>query len=135
MRDKQGSHARFVHPNAYPVAGNARLRHFEKCAPDAIAIANANFVIRKTVDGEVLAELPEGEVISPELLFPVTIRIHLVHEDCAVLSAVTGQIPLAVAVNVKPAYHAAALDRTFPDRRVYGLSLPSDVARETYVNR
>ncbi len=135
MRHKQGRHARFLHPNANPVAGNAGLRHFEQRAPNAIAIANANFVIGEAIYGEVLPELTKGEIISPELLFPVTIRIHLVHEDCAVLSAVTGQIPLAVTVNVKPAYHAAALDRTFPYRRVYGLSLPSDVARETHVNR
>ena len=135
MRHKQSRHARFIHPNANPVASNARLRHFEQCTPNAIAIANANLVIGKAVDGEVLAELPKDEVISPQLLFPITIRVHLVHEDSAVLSAVTSQVTLAVAINVKSAYHAPALDRTFPDRRVYGFSLPSDVAREAHVNR
>jgi hypothetical protein len=134
VRYEQSGHARFVHPNANPVAGNARLRHLEERAPDPIPIANANFIVRKAFDSEVLAELPIDEVVSPELLFPVTIGVKLIYENGAVFTPMTAQVALAIAVNVKPSYHATALDGTFPHGCMYGLSLPRDVTRETHVN-
>ena len=134
MRYQQGGHARFIHPNTNPVTGNAWLRHLEECPPDLIPVANTNFVIRKAIDRKVLAELPPCEIVSPEMPFPVAIGIRLIHEDSAVLAPMTGQIALAIAVNVKPSHHATARDRTFPHSRVYGPSLPGNVAREAHIN-
>jgi hypothetical protein len=65
--NQQRRHPRLVHPNADdPVTGDTRLGHFEQTGPDPVAIANAHLVVGEAPDGEVFAELPKGEVASPE---------------------------------------------------------------------
>jgi len=56
-----------------PAAGDTRLGHFEQTGPDPVAIANAHRVVGEALDGEVLAELPKGEVATPELILPIAI--------------------------------------------------------------
>jgi hypothetical protein len=48
-----------------------------------------------------IAELSADEVVSPELTFPVAIRVDLVDEYGALLAAVPGEAALAVAVDVE----------------------------------
>jgi hypothetical protein len=100
MRDQQRRHAGFVHPQTDTVAGDARLRHLKECAANAVPVANANLAIGKSFDGEVFAELAEGEIIAAKELLPVAIRIHLIEEDSAVFSTVAGQIALSIAIDV-----------------------------------
>jgi len=134
VRYQQGRHARLIHANADAVAGDAGLRHLEKRAADAITVANADFIVGQAVNGEILAELAKGEVASSELFFPVVVGVYLINENGALLPAMTGEIALAVTVNVQPPDRAPALDRALPHRRVYGFSFPGDVARETNVD-
>src|SRR5262245_58561388 len=111
MLHQQGGHARLVHSDSNPVARHARLRHFEQRAADTITVANADLIVRQPLHREVLAELSKHEVVSPELPFPIAIGIDLIDEDGPMLTTVTLQISLAVAVDVQPPDFAAAADR------------------------
>ena len=100
VRDEQRRHLRFIHSDADPVAGDARLRHFEHGAPDPVSIANAHLAIGEAVDGEVLAELPMREVVSTEPVLPIMIRVDLIDENRPMLTAVPRQVALAIAVDI-----------------------------------
>ena len=54
----------------------------------AVAIANAHLLVGQAVDGEVLSELPVGEIVSTELPLPIVIGVRLIDEDRPVLAAV-----------------------------------------------
>jgi hypothetical protein len=77
-RERPAPTSRLVHRNADPVAGDTRLGHFEQTGPDPVAIANAHLVVGEALDGEVLAELPKGEVASPEPILPIAIGGNLI---------------------------------------------------------
>jgi hypothetical protein len=134
MRHKERRHSRFIHANTDAVAGNAGLAHFAKSTANPVSIADTNLIIRKAIDCEIFAELSEDEIASPELLFPVTIGIRLIHEDRALLASVTGQVALAVAVNVKPPNQTPAPNRTLPDRGADHFPFPIDIARKANVD-
>src|SRR5208283_1003899 len=115
MRHEQGCHPRFIHPNAYAVARHPRLGYFKFSAPDAVSIADAHFVIRKSLDGEIFSELAEGKIVAAQKAPPVIVRIHLVDEYGAVLPAVTGEIGLRIALNIECERHAPSINWRFPD--------------------
>jgi hypothetical protein len=71
-----------------PAAGDTRLGHFEQTGPDPVAIANARLVVGEALDNEVLAELPKGEVATPELILPMAIGGNLIE--------VPSQIPFTI---------------------------------------
>jgi hypothetical protein len=73
MRHEQCRHLRFVHADADPIAGDARLRHFKDGTPDAIPIPDAHLAIGQPVDREILPELPIAEVASAELGLPICV--------------------------------------------------------------
>ena len=73
LRHEQGWHPRFIHANADAVARYARLRHFKYRVTNAVAIANADLVVRKSLNREVFSELAEDEVFTSEKAFPVVI--------------------------------------------------------------
>ena len=75
MLDDERRHLRLVHPDAEPVAGDARLRHFEQRASNPVMVANAHLRIGQAVDGEILAELPVNEVSSAKLSLPIAVGI------------------------------------------------------------
>jgi hypothetical protein len=54
-----------VHAEAEAIAGDARLADFEE-RRRSVAIADADVVVGESFDGEVLTELPLGEVVSSE---------------------------------------------------------------------
>jgi hypothetical protein len=122
-------------PDADPIAGDARLRHFEQGIADPVMIANAHFGIRQSLDCEILSELAMGKVVSTELVLPITIRFDLVDKDCPVLAAMPSQISLAVTLNVEPPSHSPALNRCPPDGGVDGSPLPLDVAWPAHIYR
>jgi hypothetical protein len=64
------------------------------------AIAKAHFLVRQAVDGEILTELPIGEVVSTELAPPITIGVHLIDEDGPVFAAMPGQVALPVTIDI-----------------------------------
>jgi len=135
MRDQQGGHLRLVHADADPVAGDARLRHFEDGLPDPIPVTDAHFVVGEAVDGKVLPELPVSEVASPEATLPIAIGVNLINKDRAMFAAMPDQITLTVAIDVEPPHHPPALNGRLPDGGVNSLSLPRDVARQTHIDR
>jgi len=134
MRDEQGGHARLIHAYADAVAGDARLRHFEDCVADAISIADADFVIHESFDCEVFSELAEIKISATEELLPVAVGVHLIDKDGAMLSAVTGEISLAISVNVEFADHPAAIDWRFPNGGADGRASPLHIARKPDVH-
>src|ERR1700679_2347152 len=85
MRDQERSHLRVVHPYTDAIAGDARLRHFKQSAADPVAISDANLVIGKAFDRQVLAELTVLEVVTLEVHLPVAIRVELIDHHSAVL--------------------------------------------------
>src|SRR5215471_16286578 len=74
VRHQEGRDPRIVHANPDTIARHAWLRHLEQRAANAIPVANANLVVRQPLYGEVLAELPEGEIAAAECALPVSIR-------------------------------------------------------------
>ncbi len=131
LRYEQGWHPRFIHANADAVARYARLCHFKYRITNAVSIADANLVIKKSLDGEVFSELAEDEVITSEKAFPVVIGIHLINKNGALLPTMTGEIGLGVANNIELAHHLSSRNWTFPDRGTDSLTVPCHVARET----
>ncbi len=133
--DQQRGHPWLVHANADPITGDARLRHLEQCASDPIAISDAHRLVRQALDGEVLPELPIGEVMSTELFLPIPVRVDLINEDGPVLAAVTRQVALPVAVDIEPPHPAAAFNGCLPDGGMDTLAAPRNVARQAHVDR
>ena len=115
MRHEQGWHPRFIHANADAVARHAWLRYFKFSTTDAVSIADAHLVIRKSLDGEVFSELAESKIVAAQKALPVMVRIHLVDEYGAVLPAVTGEIGLRIAIDIELAHHSPSIDWRFPD--------------------
>jgi hypothetical protein len=107
-------HTRFIHPDADAVARYARLCHFKFSTTDAVAIANADLVIRKSLDGEVFSELAESKIVAAQKALPVMVRIHLVDEYGALLPSVTRQIGLRIALNIESAHHSPSINWRFP---------------------
>ena len=134
MLREQGWHARFVHANADAVACYAGLRHFKCRITDAVAIANADLVIRKSLNGEVFAELAKNEVFTSEKAPPLMIRIRLINKNGALLTTMTGEIGLGVANKIELAHHLSSLNGTFPDCGTDSLTVPCHVAWETGID-
>jgi hypothetical protein len=112
---EQRWHPRFIHANTDAVACHAWLRYFKFSTTNAVPIADANLVIRKSLDGEVLSELAESKIIAAQKAVPVMVRIHLVDEYGAVLSSVTGEIGLRITIDIERAHHSPSINRRFPD--------------------
>ena len=133
--NEERSHARLVHPDPDPIAGDPRLGDLEERRADAIPVADADLVVAKPLDREVLAELAEGEVVAMHLVLPVPVRVELVHVHGPLLASVTLQIALAVTVDVQTPDGARSLDRLLPDSREDGPPLPRDLPRQPDVDR
>jgi hypothetical protein len=126
-------HTRFIHPDADAVARHPWLRYFKFSTTDAVSIANTDFVIGKSIDGEVFSELAEHKIVAPQKALPVMVRIHLVEEYGALLPTVTGEISLRIAFNIESAHHPPSIDWRFPDGRSDVLAIPCQVARKANV--
>ena len=94
-----------------------------------------NLVVGQSLDGEVFAELPVGEVAPSQPLLPVAIGFDLIDEDGAMLTAVTCQVALSVAFQVQAPDKATAWHGLLPDRGVHDPTAPVDVARQPDVHR
>src|SRR5262249_45751997 len=86
-------------------------------------------------DGEVLAELPMNEIRPLQLLLPIVIRVNLVNEDGALLTAVPGRVALAVSVQVQAPDATAAGHPILPNCGVHGAAVPFDVSGKSDVDR
>ena len=131
---QQGRHPGLVHPDADAIAGHARLGHLEQRAADPISVADADDVVGQAFDREVLAELAGDEVGPLQLLFPVAIRLDLIDEHGALLTAVPGQVALPVPVHIQPPHPTAPRHGILPDPGVHRAPLPRDVAWEPDVH-
>src|SRR5580698_2378771 len=100
MRYEQGWHPRFIHANADAVARHARLGYFKYRITNAVAIADAHFVIKKPLNGEIFSELAKSKIVAAQKALPVMVRIHLVDEYGAVLPSVTRQIGLRITIDI-----------------------------------
>ncbi len=135
MGNKECRHLRVIHPYADAVAGNPRLGHFEECAPDAVAISNADLVIGKALDGEVLTEVAILKVLPLQLIRPVAVGVELIHHQGAMLSAVACKVTLAIAIQIETARHYPAGDGSLKDGGADYLALPLDIARQPDIHR
>jgi hypothetical protein len=63
-------------------------------------VADANGIIRQSIDREVLAKLSVDEIGPVQLLLPVAIRFDLVNEDSSLLTPVAGQVALTVSIQI-----------------------------------
>src|SRR5262249_47503322 len=132
--DQERRDARVVHAKADAVAGDSGLGHLEDGATDPVAVADADLVVGKPLDGEVLAELAVDEVASPEPPLPVPVGVGLVDDPGALPSAVAAEIALAVAVDVEPAHPARPVDGVLEHAGEDGPSLPGHVLRHADVD-
>jgi hypothetical protein len=114
-----------VRPFGFPPGSKSReVGYLKERAANSIAVANAHFVVGQTLNREIFAELPEGEVATAELMFPILVGINLVDQNCSMLTTMTGEIALAIAINIESSNQAPALHWLFPDARVYCLTPP-----------
>jgi hypothetical protein len=135
MRYEQGCHPRFIHANADAVARYARLCHFKFSTTDAVSIANADLVIRKSLDGEVFSELTESKITAAQKALPVMVRVHLVDKYGALLPAMTGEIGLRITIDIEPAHHSPSRNRRFPDCGSDSFAVPCHVPWKTDIDR
>jgi len=129
--DEQPGHPRVIQADAHAVAGHARLCDFEYGVANAISITNADLVIGKPFNSEILSKLAETKIIALEDALPVPVRILLVDKYGTLLSTVTSEIGLRIAIDIQLAHHPSSLHRKLPDRRSHSLAVPSDVAWKT----
>ena len=135
MGNKECRYLRVIHSDADAIAGDPRLRHLEECAPDSVAISNADLIIGKTIDGEILTELAILKVLPLQLLLPVTVGVELIHHQGAMLSAVPCKVALAIAIQVETARHHPSGDGSLKDSSADYLALPLDIARQPDIHR
>ena len=135
MRDQERRHLRVVHPYTDAIAGDARLRYFKQRAADPVAISDADLVIAKAIDCQVLAELAILEVVTLEVRLPVAIGVELIDHHSTVLSAVACEIALTIAVKIETARHHPARYRSLPDSGVDHFALPFDIDWKADVHR
>jgi hypothetical protein len=64
---EQGCHPRFIHANADAVARHAWLCYFKYRTTDAVSIADAHLVIRKSLEREVFSELAKVKSLRPKM--------------------------------------------------------------------
>ena len=131
MFNKKRRHSRLIHADADAVARYAWLRYFKFSTADAISIADADLVIRKSLNGEVFSELTEGKIVTAQKALPVVIGIHLVDKNGALLPTMTGEIALRITIDIELAHHSPSLNRTLPDRGTDSLTVPCHVAWKT----
>jgi hypothetical protein len=62
MRYQKCGHLRLIHPDADFVTGNPGLCNLKNGTTDAKPVADTDFVVCQTVDGEILSELAEHEI-------------------------------------------------------------------------
>jgi hypothetical protein len=134
MSDQQSRHSGLIHSYADAVASHTRLRNFEKCAADAIAIADADLAVGQALYREVLSELSEREIGALQFTLPIAIGIHLVDKHRPVFATVTGEITLRIAIDIEPPNQAPPLHWLLPHGRVDSLTAPRDLAGKTYVD-
>src|SRR5277367_186095 len=132
---EHGWHPRFIHANTDAVARYARLCRFKYGVTNAVSIADADLVIRKSLNRKVFSELAEDKVITSEKAFPVVIGLHLINKNGALLPAMTPEIALRIANNIELAHHSSVLHGRFPDRGTDGLTVPCHVAWKTDIDR
>ncbi len=128
---EQGRHLRFVHANADTVARYAGLCYFKRRITNAVAIANADLAIGKSLNREVFSELAKDEVTTCENALPVVIGVHLIYKNGTLLPTMTNKIALCIANNIELAHHLSSLNGIFPDRGMDSLTLPRHVAWNT----
>jgi hypothetical protein len=131
---QQRRHLRIVHSNADAIAGHPRLRDFKESSPNSVAISDANVIIRKALDGQILAELSIDKVSPPEIFLPVSIGLELIHHHSAMFASVSGEIALSIAVDIETACHDPIGHRCLPYGGMDKLSLPFDVARKSHIH-
>jgi hypothetical protein len=127
---EQRWHTRLVHADGDAVAGHAWLRYFKFSTTDAVSIADAHLVIRKSLNSEVFPELAESKIVAAQEALPVVVRVHLVDEYGAVLPSVTGQIGLRITIDIELAHHSPSRNRRFPDCGSDRFAVPCHVARK-----
>jgi hypothetical protein len=123
-----------AHANAHAIARHPRLGHFEERPANPVAIADTNLIVGKADDSQIFAKLDELKVMSLKVGFPVSVRVELIHDHGAMLSAVPLQVALPVAIEVKAASHHPARHRTLPDSSAHYFTLPIYVTRKTDVH-
>jgi hypothetical protein len=106
------------------------LGYFKKRSPYSVAITDTHCIVWQSLNREIFAELPEGKIVTAQLMLPIPVGIDLIDENRSVLAAMPGEIALAVAVDIQSPNHAPALDRFLPDTRVHGLAVPRNVTRK-----
>jgi hypothetical protein len=127
VRDQERWHRGVVHSYTDAITGDAWLRHFKQCTADTVPISNADLVIGKTIDCQVLAELAILEVVTLEMRLPVAVGAELIDHHSTVFSAVACEIALTITVKIEPPRHHPACYGSLPDSGVDHFALPFDI--------
>src|ERR1700688_2844619 len=112
---EQRWHTRLVHADTDAVARHSWLRYFKFSTTDAVSIADAHLVIRKSLNSEVFPELAENKIVAAQKTLPVMVRVHLVNKNGALLPSVTGEIGLRITIDIELTHHSPSINWRFPD--------------------
>ena len=102
MRNKQSRHLRIVHSNSEAIAGDAWLSHLKDSTADPVSIPDANLIVGKTFNGEILSKLPVLEFIATKVELPIPVCLDLINHNGALFTAVAFEIGLTIALQIKP---------------------------------
>src|SRR4051812_7073749 len=111
LSHKQIGHLRLVETQADPKARDTWLGDLELRATNAVSVTDADILVGKPADGEVLPEIPRSQVVAVEKFGPEVIRLGLVDQHCALFTTVAAEVTLAITVEVEPASHDRSVHR------------------------
>jgi hypothetical protein len=134
MRDEQSRHLRIVHPNSKAIAGDARLADFKDGAANSVLVANANLIVGKTFNREVLSKLPVFEIIPGEFALPILVRFDLIDHDGPMFATVAIQITLTITIEIEPSSKHTPGHSALPDCSADNFALPRDFARKAHID-
>src|SRR2546430_17436193 len=79
---------------------------------NAVAIANADLVIKKSLDGEIFSELAESKIAAAQKALPIMVRVHLVDDYVAVVPSVARQIGLRMTIDIELVLQSQSRDQS-----------------------
>jgi len=114
-------------------AGKARLRDDYFRRADRESVSDTDSTFGQARRRQVFAESSPGKIHARQFLFPERIILGGIGVHGLIRSAVNGQIGLLVPVEIQRPHPHARFDGRFEDARQDFLAIPSDEARDSYL--
>jgi hypothetical protein len=110
------------------------LRDLKYRTADSVPVSDADLIVRQTIDSEILSELSELKIITPEFALPISIRLDLIDHHGTLFATMTLKICLAIAIKIQSPSKNTMRYGTLQDRGTNKLALPFNFAWKTDID-